>query len=234
VYSALQRNNYLAAVGQTKGNLVQVSLLADTDLRTVEEFERLIVRERDGAIVRLGTSRASSSARRRPTSSRSTTARSVYLGVWPLVGANEIEVADALRAEMARIEPNAAEGRHDAPRVGRHVFMRDALREITKTLIETIAIVGLVVFLFLGSVRTALVPLVAMPVSLIGAAAVMSALGFSLNLLTILAIVLSVGLVVDDAIVVVENVARHVRIGQDAHPGRARRRARAARARSSR
>ncbi len=94
------------------------------------------------------------------------------------------------------------------------VFMQDALKEITKTLIETMLIVALVVFLFLGSVRTAIVPLIAMPVSLIGAAIVMLALGFSLNLLTILAIVLSVGLVVDDAIVVVENIERHVRLGK--------------------
>src|SRR5687768_593467 len=94
------------------------------------------------------------------------------------------------------------------------MFMRDALKEITKTLTETILIVGLVVFLFMGSIRTALVPLVAMPISLVGAAIVMFAFGFSLNLLTILAIVLSVGLVVDDAIVVVENVERHVRLGK--------------------
>src|SRR5438552_1846097 len=94
------------------------------------------------------------------------------------------------------------------------VFMTDALQEISKTLVETILIVGLVVFLFMGSIRTALVPLVAMPVSLVGAAIVMYAFGFSLNLLTILAIVLSVGLVVDDAIVVVENVERHVREGK--------------------
>jgi multidrug efflux pump len=94
------------------------------------------------------------------------------------------------------------------------VFMQDALKEITKTLIETMLIVAFVVFLFLGSLRTAIVPLVAMPVSLVGAAIVMLALGFSLNLLTILAIVLSVGLVVDDAIVVVENVERHIRMGK--------------------
>ncbi len=94
------------------------------------------------------------------------------------------------------------------------MFMRDALKEITKTLSETVLIVAVVVFLFMGSIRTALVPLVAMPVSLVGAALVMLALGFSLNLLTILAIVLSVGLVVDDAIVVVENIERHVRLGK--------------------
>src|SRR5262249_55125545 len=94
------------------------------------------------------------------------------------------------------------------------VFMENALKEITKTLSETIGIVALVVFLFMGSLRTALVPLVAMPISLVGAALVMTAFGFSLNLLTLLAIVLSVGLVVDDAIVVVENVERHVREGR--------------------
>jgi multidrug efflux pump len=94
------------------------------------------------------------------------------------------------------------------------VFMRDALKEIGKTLAETMLIVGLAVFLFMGSIRTAIVPLVAMPISLVGAAIFMFAFGFSLNLLTILAIVLSVGLVVDDAIVVVENVERHVRMGK--------------------
>ncbi|MCY3003783.1 MAG: efflux RND transporter permease subunit [Planctomycetota bacterium] len=215
VYSALQRNNYLAAVGQTKGNLVQVSLLADTDLRTVEDFERLVVSEREGALVRLAdVARVELGAEEANLVAKYNRDESVYLGVWPLVGANEIEVADALRAEMARIEPKLPKDVAMRLVWDGTVFMRDALEEISKTLVETIAIVGLVVFLFLGSVRTALVPLVAMPVSLIGTAAVMSFLGFSLNLLTILAVVLSVGLVVDDAIVVVENVARHVRLGK--------------------
>ncbi len=139
----------------------------------------------------------------------------MYLGVWPLPGSNEIEVAQHLREEMERIRADAA-GRHrDAAGLGRHhVHAQRASKEITKTLGETVLIVALVVFLFMGSVRTALVPLVAMPVSLVGAAIVMMAFGFSLNLLTILAIVLSVGLVVDDAIVVVENVERHVREGK--------------------
>src|SRR5437762_4123577 len=138
----------------------------------------------------------------------------VYLGVWPLVGSNEIEVAHRLRAEMERLRPTLPKDIDMRLAYDATVFMEDALTEITKTLGETIMIVGLVVFLFMGSVRTALVPLVAMPVSLIGAGIVMLAFGFSLNLLTILAIVLSVGLVVDDAIVVVENVERHVRQGQ--------------------
>src|SRR2546430_7808513 len=131
-----------------------------------------------------------------------------------MVGSNEIEVANRLHAEMDRIRPTLPKDIDMQLAYDATVFMVDALHEISKTLAETIIIVGLVVFLFMGSIRTALVPLVAMPVSLIGAGAVMYAFGFSLNLLTILAIVLSVGLVVDDAIVVVENVERHVRDGK--------------------
>ncbi len=220
VYAALQRNNYLAAVGQTKGNLVQVSLLADTDLRTVEDFERLIVAQNDGALVRLSdVARVELGAEEANLVAKYNGAESVYLGVWPLVGANEIDVANGLRAEMERLEPTLPADIEMRLVWDGTVFMRDALEEISKTLLETILIVGVVVFLFLGSVRTALVPLIAMPVSLIGTAAVMSLLGFSLNLLTILAIVLSVGLVVDDAIVVVENVARHVRLGKSRTQG---------------
>jgi len=215
VHAALQRNNYLAAVGQTKGNLVQVNLLANTDLRSTREFEQLIVADRDGAIVRLSdVARVELGAEEADLVAKYNGEESVYLGVWPLVGANEIDVAKRLRAEMERIRPTLPGDIEMRLVWDGTVFMRDALAEITKTLVETILIVGLVVFLFMGSLRTALVPLVAMPVSLVGAAIVMLALGFSLNLLTILAIVLSVGLVVDDAIVVVENVERHVRLGK--------------------
>lgn len=215
VHAALQRNNYLAAVGQTKGNLVQVNLLANTDLRAVEEFENLIVTDRDGAIVRLSdVARVELGAEEASMVAKYNDQEGVYLGVWPLPGSNEIEVAQGLREEMQRIEPTLPADIEMRLVWDGTMFMRDALREITKTLAETVLIVALVVFLFMGSVRTALVPLVAMPVSLVGAAIVMLACGFSLNLLTILAIVLSVGLVVDDAIVVVENVERHVREGK--------------------
>jgi len=215
VYAALQRNNYLAAVGQTKGKEVQVNLLANTDLRTTEEFENLIVTDRDGALVRLSdVARVELGAEEADLIAKYNREEGVYLGVWPLVGANELDVAAGLRAEMDRLRPTLPKDIEMRLVWDGTMFMRDALTEITKTLLETILIVGLVVFLFLGSLRTALVPLVAMPVSLVGAAMVMLALGFSLNLLTILAIVLSVGLVVDDAIVVVENVERHVRMGK--------------------
>jgi multidrug efflux pump len=215
VQAALRRNNYLAAVGQTKGNLVQINLLANTDLRSVDEFRKLIVADRGGAIVRLGdVARVELGAEEAGMVAKYGDDEAVYLGVWPLVGTNEIDVAHRLRAEMERIRPTLPADIDMQLAYDGTVFMEDALEEITKTLTETVLIVGLVVFLFMGSVRTALVPLVAMPVSLVGAAAVMYAFGFSLNLLTILAIVLSVGLVVDDAIVVVENVERHVREGR--------------------
>ena len=215
VHAALRRNNYLAAVGRTKGNLVQVSLLANTDLRTAEEFADLIVADRDGAIVRLSdVARVELGAEEAEMIAKFGDREAVYLGVWPLVGTNEIDVAHRLRAEMERIRPTLPADIDMQLAYDATVFMEDALEEISKTLIETMLIVALVIFLFLGSVRTALVPLIAMPVSLVGAAIVMLAFGFSLNLLTILAIVLSVGLVVDDAIVVVENVERHVRLGK--------------------
>ena len=215
VHAALQRNNYLAAVGQTKGDLVQVNLLANTDLRTPEEFKNLVVAERNGAIVRLSdVARVELGAEEADFITKFSDKEAVYLGVWPIVGSNEIEVANRLHAEMARIRPTLPKDIDMQLAYDATVFMTDALHEIAKTLIETILIVALVVFLFMGSIRTALVPLVAMPVSLVGATVVMAAFGFSLNLLTILAIVLSVGLVVDDAIVVVENVERHVREGK--------------------
>jgi multidrug efflux pump len=215
VHEALRRNNYLAAVGRTKGNLVQVNLLANTDLRGVDEFEDLIVADRGGAVVRLrDVARVELGSEEADLIAKFSDRPAVYLSVWPLAGVNEIDVAHRLRAEMERLRPTLPRDIDMRLAYDATVFMENALTEITKTLSETILIVGLIVFLFMGSVRTALVPLVAMPVSLVGAAVVMLAAGFSLNLLTMLAIVLSVGLVVDDAIVVVENVERHVREGR--------------------
>jgi multidrug efflux pump len=215
VYAALRRNNYLAAVGQTKGHLVQVNLLANTDLRSPEEFENLIVTDQGGSVVRLSdVATVELGAEEADMIAKFNDEEAVYVGVWPTIGSNEIEVSHRLHEAIARITPTLPPDIQLRVAYDGTIFMQDALKEITKTLMETILIVALVVFLFLGSVRTALVPLVAMPVSLIGAGIVMMAFGFSLNLLTILAIVLSVGLVVDDAIVVVENVERHVREGR--------------------
>ncbi len=215
INTALQRNNFLSAVGQAKGASVQIDLLANTDLRNEEEFRQLVVAERDGAIVRLGELARVELGSEEATGGASMNGKdAVFISVWPLPGSNEISVAAALRDKLAEIKPSLPVGVDQRLAYDATKFMSNSIKEISKTLGETVLIVGLVVFLFMGSIRTALVPLIAMPVSLIGAAALMAGLGFSLNLLTLLAIVLAVGLVVDDAIVVVENVERHVREGK--------------------
>ncbi len=215
VFNALRRNNYLAAIGRIKSDTVQVDLLTNTDLKTPSEFGDLIVAQRNGSIVRLGEVAKVELGSEEPMMNALYTGKSaVYVSVWPLPGSNEIDVAHKLVAEMDRLRPTLPSSIDMQLAFDATLFMQNAIQEITKTLFETILIVGIVVFLFLGSLRTAIVPLVAMPVSLIGAVLIMYVMGFSLNLLTILAIVLSVGLVVDDAIVVVENIQRHVQMGK--------------------
>lgn len=215
VQDSLVRNNFLATVGRTKGKEVQVDLMTDTDLRTAEEFRQLIVRERNGSIVRL------SDVARVELGSEEATGRAgfnlepaIWFSVWPLPSANELDVARVLKAKLVELQPKLAPGVTMTLAYDGTYYMENAIKEIVKTLGETVFIVGLVVFLFMGSIRTVMVPLVAMPVSLVGACLAMLFFGFSLNLLTILAIVLAVGLVVDDAIVVVENVERHMREGK--------------------
>ena len=214
LFSALRRNNYLAAIGRIKNELVQVDLLTNTDLKTPEEFRELIVAQRNGATIRLGELAQVELGAEEPTMNALYGGKpAVYLSVWPLPGSNEIDVAHKLRAEMERLRPGLPTSMDMQLAFDATLFMENAIHEIITTLFETILLVGLVVYLFMGSLRTAIVPLIAMPVSLIGAVLIMSLMGFSLNLLTILAIVLAVGLVVDDAIVVVENIQRHVREG---------------------
>jgi len=214
VEAALRRNNFLAAVGRAKSNEVQVDLLANTDLRNPGEFERLIVREEQDRIIRIADlGRVELGAEEETSNVRHNGKDAVYLSVWPLPGTNEIKVAQDLRREVAAISTALPKGMEIALAYDGAVYMENSIQEILTTFTETVAIVGLIVFLFLGSWRSALVPLVTIPISLVGAMAAMMAMGFSLNLLTLLAIVLSVGLVVDDAIVVVENVARHMRHG---------------------
>lgn len=211
VFNALRRNNYVAAIGRLKGEAVQVDLLTNTDLKTPEEFRDLIVAQRNDATIRLGEIAQVELGSEEPMMNALFGGKqAVYVSVWPLPGSNEIEVAHKLRAEMSRLQSILPKNIDMQLAFDATKFMENAISEITKTLFETILIVGVVVFLFMGSLRTAFVPLVAMPVSLIGAVLIMLIMGFSLNLLTLLAIVLSVGLVVDDAIVVVENIQRHV------------------------
>jgi multidrug efflux pump len=215
VWDALSHNNFLASVGHAKGRDVQVNLLTDTDLKSVSEFEDLIVRQRESTIVRLRDVARVELASEEPTGQAGFNGKpAIWLSVWPLPRANELEVAAALKKRIEEVRPSLPASVQMTLAYDGTYYMDHAIKEITHTLMETVGIVALVVFLFMGSLRTVLVPLVAMPVSLIGSCIAMLLFGFSLNLLTILAIVLSVGLVVDDAIVVVENVERHIHEGK--------------------
>ncbi len=214
VRRALAANNYLAAVGRTKGALIQVNLTADTDLRSVEEFKRLVIRQQDGAIIRLeDIGDIVLGAEDYDTEVRFSGQTAVFMGIWPLPNANSLDVINRIRVQMQYIQKELPTGMEASVAYDGTQYIKDAIREVTKTLGDTLLIVVIIIFLFLGSFRSVLIPVVAIPLSLIGAVFLMQVFGFTINLLTLLAIVLSVGLVVDDAIVVVENVERHLKIG---------------------
>ncbi|WP_020677785.1 efflux RND transporter permease subunit [Geopsychrobacter electrodiphilus] len=215
VVQALTSNNYLASVGSTKGSLIQVNLTANTDLRSVEEFKRLIVREEHGGIVRLeDISKIVLGAENYDTEVRFSGQTAVFMGIWPLPNANSLDVIKRVRAEMEAISSQLPAGLKGRIAYDGTAYINNAIHEVVKTLSETLLIVVIIIFLFLGSMRAAIIPVIAIPLSLIGAVFLMQAFGFTINLLTLLAIVLSVGLVVDDAIVVVENVERHMGEGK--------------------
>src|SRR6516162_10096126 len=215
IRDALAANNYLSAVGHTKGSLVQVNLSANTDLRSAEEFRNLVVRQSGDSLVRLrDVADVVLGAEDYDTEVRFSGEHAVFIGVWPLPNANSLDVIKRVRAEMDSIQKDLPSGLDAKIAYDATKYIDDAIHEVLKTLTETLIIVAIVIFLFLGSVRSVLIPLVAIPISLIGGVFLMQVFGFTLNLLTLLAIVLSVGLVVDDAIVIVENVERHVREGK--------------------
>ena len=214
VRSALARNNYLSAVGSTKGSLLQVNLTANTDLHTADDFKKLVVRQDKGTLVRLGDiADVVLGAEDYNTEVRFSGQKAVFMGIWVLPNANSVDVIKRVRVEMEQIQKELPSGMTGQIAYDATAYINDAIHEVVKTLLDTLLIVMVVIFLFLGSFRSVIVPVVAIPISLIGAVFLMQVFGFSLNLLTLLAIVLSVGLVVDDAIVVVENVERHMREG---------------------
>ena len=214
VRQALAANNYLAAVGRTKGALIQVNLTANTDLESVGEFKRLVVKEQDGAIVRLeDIGDVVLGAEDYDAEVRFNGQTAVFMGVWPLPNANSLDVINGIRVQMEDIQKELPTGLAGGIAYDGTKYIRSAIKEVTETLLDTLLIVVLIIFLFLGSIRSAFIPVVAIPLSLIGAVFLMQAFGFTINLLTLLAVVLSVGLVVDDAIVVVENVERHLSEG---------------------
>ena len=215
VRQALAANNFLAAVGQTKGSLIQINLTANTDLRSAREFKKLVIREENGAVVRLeDVGEVVLGAEDYGAEVHFSGKSAVFMGIWPLPNANSIDVIKRVRTEMESIQKQLPSGMEAHIAYDATDYITNAIHEVIKTLIDTLLIVVVIIFLFLGSFRSVLVPVVAIPVSLIGGIFLMQAFGFTINLLTLLAIVLSVGLVVDDAIVVVENVERHMSEGQ--------------------
>src|SRR5210317_388355 len=215
VRRALAANNYLAALGRTKGSLVQVNLTANTNLNSVAEFKQLVIREEGGAVIRLeDVGEVALGAEDYDAEVRFSGQTAVFMGIWVLPNANALDVIDSVDLEMAAIQKVLPTGMQARVAYDATNYIDNAIREVIKTLSETLLIVIVVIFLFLGSLRSALIPVVAIPLSLIGAVFLMQTFGFTINLLTLLAIVLSVGLVVDDAIVVVENVERHMGEGQ--------------------
>ncbi|HSV64182.1 MAG TPA: efflux RND transporter permease subunit, partial [Chthoniobacterales bacterium] len=190
VRSSLSKNNYLAAVGSTKGSLLQVNLTANTDLHTADDFKKLVVKQSNGTLVRLGDiADVVLGAEDYNTEVRFSQQNAVFMGVWVLPNANSIDVIRRVRTEMDQIQKELPTGMTGVIAYDSTAYINDAISEVVKTLIDTLLIVMLVIFLFLGSVRSVMVPIVAIPISLIGALFLMQVFGFSLNLLTLLAIV---------------------------------------------
>ncbi|HYL13121.1 MAG TPA: efflux RND transporter permease subunit [Terriglobales bacterium] len=215
VRDALARNNYLSALGSTKGSMVSVNLVANTDLRTPEEFRQLVVKQENGVVVRLGDiADVVLGAQNYEQDVRFNGETATFMGVWVLPTANSLAVIKNVREAIPGIRAQLPAGMKVGIPYDSTEYIQDAINEVLRTLSETLLIVIVVIFLFLGSMRSVLIPIVAIPISLVGAVFLMLVAGFTINLLTLLAIVLSVGLVVDDAIVMVENVERHLQGGK--------------------
>ena len=212
VYRALTANNYLAAVGTTKGQMVSVDLTAGTDLHSVEEFRQLSIKQSNGAIVRLqDVATVVLGAEDYDANVSFSGKLAVFIGIKAAPDANIIEVAQRVRDTLPEIQAQLPTGLSGEIVYDSTKFVTASIREVVKTLIQALLIVTAVIFLFLGTLRAVVIPVVAMPLSLIGTFFFMLALGYSMNLLTLLALVLAIGLVVDDAIIVVENVDRHMK-----------------------
>ena len=214
VSAALAANNFLSAVGTTKGQMVQVNLTASTDVRTVEQFKNLVVKQQGGAVIRLSdVANVTLGSEDYDSEVGFDGKKAVYIGINVAPAANLLDVIARVRNVFPDIHAQLPQGLQGEIVYDSTKFVNSAIEEVIWTLAEALIIVTLVVFAFLGSVRSVLIPTVAIPLSLVGTFTVMFALGYSINLLTLLALVLAIGLVVDDAIIVVENVNRHLEEG---------------------
>ncbi|WP_415844282.1 multidrug efflux RND transporter permease subunit [Stutzerimonas zhaodongensis] len=215
VNEAVRKYNFLAAAGEVKGQYVVTSINADTELKTPEAFAAIPLKTQGDSRVLLGdVARVEMGAESYNAISSFDGIPSVYIGVKGTPSANPLDVISEVRAVMPEIESQLPPGlkvtiAYDATR-----FIQASIDEVVKTLAEAVVIVIVVVFLFLGSLRSVLIPVVTIPLSMIGVMFFMQTMGYSINLLTLLAMVLAIGLVVDDAIVVVENIHRHIEQGK--------------------
>ena len=213
--AALAANNVQATLGKTRGSLTQVNLSADTDLNSVDDFKQLIVRRNEAGTVRLeDIADIELGAESYDTVVSYSGENAVFMGVFVMPTSNALDVMAAVKQEMKAIQEKLPAGMQAIVSYDSTEYIQTAIDEVVATLVETLAIIILVIFLFLGFSRSVLIPVLAIPLSLVGALFLMQIFGFSLNLLTLLAIVLSVGLVVDDAIVMVENIERHIEEGK--------------------
>lgn len=214
VYASLGSNNYISALGATKGQMVTVDLTAKTDLRSLEEFRQMVVKSGEGGIVRLqDVANVTLGAEQYDFNASSDGRRAIFVGLRVAPEANLLTVMERVREAFPEIVAQLPKGLTGEIDYDATEYIRSAISEVQMTLIEALLIVSAVIFLFLGSPRAVLIPAVAIPLSLIGGFIFMLALGYSINLLTLLALVLAIGLVVDDAIIVVENVDRHMKDG---------------------
>src|SRR5712671_4096388 len=217
VSQALSQNDYIAGLGATKGQMVQANLTASTSLHSADEFANLVLKQSNGAIVRLkDVANVSLGADDYESQVGFDGKRAVYIGIQVAPAANLLDVIAGIRKIFPDIQAQLPEGLSGKIVYDATAFVNSSIREVVTTLIEALLIVTLVVFAFLGSLRSVFIPTVAIPLSLVGTFAMMLIFGFSINLLTLLALVLAIGLVVDDAIIVVENVNRHLEGGMSA------------------
>ncbi|MGD8783246.1 MAG: efflux RND transporter permease subunit [Thioalkalispiraceae bacterium] len=215
VLNVLRNNNYQAGIGGTKDKYVNINLTTTTDVSDPESFRNLVVRSDNGSLVRLrDIARAELGADSYDTTTWYKGIPSVFIGIEPSPGANPITVADSVNELIPRIATQLPAGLQVKVPYDASQFIKSSIEEVYITIAEAVLIVLAVIFLTLGSLRAAIIPAVAVPLSMIGAAFIMYWLGYSLNVLTLLSLVLAIGLVVDDAIIVVENVHRHIEHGE--------------------
>jgi multidrug efflux pump len=211
VSNALAANDYISGLGNTKGQMVQINLSASTSLHSADEFANLILKQTNGAIVRLkDVANVSLGADDYESQVGFDGKKAVYIGIQVAPAANLLDVIGGVRKIFPEIRTELPTGLRGAIVYDSTAFVNSSITEVERTLIQALLIVTFVVFAFLGSLRSVLIPVITIPLSLIGAFTMMLMFGFSINLLTLLALVLAIGLVVDDAIIVVENVNRHL------------------------